>query len=94
MIHSGSLLQNATDSIRKCNSYFITKFDRSLLKKCVGLFLTKCGSFITKLTVTTKRYSFIPKCDIYYKMRRLLQIATEDLLLLVQVLLAIFEAFV
>ena len=49
-------------------SYFI-RFDSFLqnatdvITKCVRFFITKCNSFITK-------------CDSYYKMRRLLQIAT------------------
>ena len=34
-------------------------------------FITKCASFLLK-----KCDSFITKCDSYYKMRRLLQIAT------------------
>ena len=34
-----SLLQNATDIIKKCDSYFITKCDRSLLQNVSGLLL-------------------------------------------------------
>ena len=73
---------------------FITKFGRSLLQNASGFFLQNATVLSKNATVTTKRHSFIPKCEICYKMRCLLQIATEDLLLLVQVLLAIFEAFV
>ena len=47
-------LQNTTNVILKCDSYFITKCGRSLLQNA----------------------TVITKCDIYYKMRRLLQIAT------------------
>ena len=31
LIHYDSLLQNVTDIITKCDSYFITKYDRNLL---------------------------------------------------------------
>ena len=39
MIHYDSLLQNVTDIVTKCNSYFITKCDRSLLQNASGFFL-------------------------------------------------------
>ena len=55
-----SLLQNATDIIAKCDSYFIAKCDRSLLQNATVI--TKCDDFITKY-------------DRYYKIRRLLRIA-------------------
>ena len=41
---------------------------QKFITKCVRFFITKCDDFITK-------------CDSYYKMRRLLQIATVQLLL-------------
>ena len=69
LIHYNSLLQNATDIITKCVSYFITKCDRSLLQNASGFLLQNA-------TVITNCNDFITKCDSYYKMRRLLQTAT------------------
>ena len=63
LIHYDSLLQNATDIIRKCDSCFIIKCDKKFITKSVGFFIIK-------------RKSFFTKCHSYYKMRRLLQIAT------------------
>ena len=60
MIHCDSLLQDAKDLITKCDSCFITKCDGSLLQNATVI--TNCDNFITK-------------CDSYYKIRRLLQIA-------------------
>ena len=37
LIRYDSLLKNATDFITKCDSYFITKRDRSLLQNASGL---------------------------------------------------------
>ena len=54
LIRYDSLLQNATDIITKCDSYFIIKCDRSLLQNASGFLLQnatviiKCGNFITK----------------------------------------------
>ena len=64
MIHYESLLQNAADITTKCDSYFITKCNKDLLQNATVI--TNCGIFITK-------------CDNYYKMQRLLQIATIHL---------------
>ena len=47
---------------------FYYKMRQTFITKCVRLFTTKCDSFITK-------------CDSYYKMRRLLQIATVHYIL-------------
>ena len=57
LIHYDSLLQNATDIITKCNSYFITKCDRSLLQNVTGFLLQNATVLITK-------------CDVYYKLRQ------------------------
>ena len=51
MIHYDTLLQHATDIITKCDSYFITKCDRSLLQNVTVLlqnatFITNCDSTI------------------------------------------------
>ena len=56
LIRFGSLSQNATDIITKCNSYFITKYDRSLLQNGSGFLLQNA-------TVTTK-------WDFYYRLRQ------------------------
>ena len=68
MICCNSLLQNATNIITKCGSYFITKCDKSLLQDATVL--------LQITTVITNCDDFITKCHSYYKMRRLLQIAT------------------
>ena len=48
LIHCDSLLENAIDIFTKCDSYFITKCDRSLSQN-VSVFSTRnCNSFITK----------------------------------------------
>ena len=57
LIRYDSLLKNGIDIITKCDSYFITKCDRSLLQNASGFFfITKCDSYY--------------KCDIYYKLRQ------------------------
>ena len=71
-----SLLQNMTAVITKYNSYFITKCDRSLLQNASGFLLQNATVLLQNATVITKCDDFIIKCDTYYKMRRLLQIAT------------------
>ena len=62
LIHYDSLLQNATDIITKCDSYFITKCDRNLLQNVSGFLLQNA-------TVITNCDNFITKCDRYYKLR-------------------------
>ena len=76
MIYYETLLQNATDIITKCYSYFITKCDISLLQNASGFLLQNATVLLQNATVITKCDDFITKCDSYYKMRRLLQIAT------------------
>ena len=46
LIHYDSLLQIATNIIRKCDSYFITKCDRSLLQNATVI--TNCDNSVTK----------------------------------------------
>ena len=71
-----NLLQNATDIITKCNSYFITKCDRSLLQNASGFFITECNSFIKKyellqnVTILLQNGTVITKSDFYYKLRQ------------------------
>ena len=64
LICYNGLLQNATDVITKC--------DRSLLQNA-SVFL------LQNVTVITNCDNFITKYDSYYKMQRLLQIATVHL---------------
>ena len=74
LINYDSLLQNATDIITKCDSYFITKCDRSFL-------LQNATVLLQNVIIIRKCDDFITKCDSYYKMRSLLQIATVQWLL-------------
>ena len=76
LIRYDSLLQNATDVITKCGSYFITKCDRSLLQNASDFLIQNATVLLQNATVITKCDDFIAKCDSYYKMRRSLQIAT------------------
>ena len=61
MIHYDSLLKNATDIITKCNSYFITKCDRSLLKNALGFLLQNATVLLRNATVITNCDNFITK---------------------------------
>ena len=74
-------MQNATDIITKCDSYFITKCDISLLQNASGFLLQNATVLLQNATVITKCDDFITKYNSYYKTRRLLQIATVHLLI-------------
>ena len=63
MIRYDSLLQNATDLITKCDSYFITKCERSLLQNPSGFLLQSATVLLQNATVVTK-------CEVYYKLRQ------------------------
>ena len=76
LIHYDTLLQNATDIITKCDSYFITKCDRGLLQSASGFLLQNATVLLQNAMVITYCDDYITKCDSYYKMRRLLQIVT------------------
>ena len=76
LIRYDSLLQNATDIIAKYDSCFIKKCDRSLLQNASGFLLRNATDLLQNATGNTNSDNFITKCDSYYKMRRLLQIAT------------------
>ena len=39
LVHYDTLLQNAENIFRKCDSYFIKKLDKSLLQKASDIFL-------------------------------------------------------
>ena len=76
LIRYDSLLQNATDIITKCDSYFITKCNRSLLQNPSDFLLQNATFLLQNVTVIKNCDDFITKCGIYYKMRRLLHFAT------------------
>ena len=76
MIHYDRLLQNAIDIITKCDSYFTTKCDGSLIQNASGFLLQNATILLQNAADITNCDNFISKCDSYYKMRRLLQIAT------------------
>ena len=75
LIYYDSLSQNATDTIIKSDSYFITKCDRSLLQNESGFLLPNATVLSQNATVITNCDGFVTRCDSYYKMRRLLQTA-------------------
>ena len=76
MIYYDILLKTATDIIIKCDSYFVTKCDRSLLQNASEFLLQNATTLLQNATGITNCGDFITKCDSYYKMRRLLPIAT------------------
>ena len=76
MIHYSTLLQNATDVITKNDSYFIIKCDKNLLQNAPGFLLQIATVLLQNVKVITNYDDSITKCNICYKMRRLLQIAT------------------
>ena len=80
LIRYDCLLQNATDIMTKCDSYFITKCDRSLLQNASGFLLPNATALLQNATVITNCDNFITKCDSNYKIRRLTQIATVQIL--------------
>ena len=59
LIRYDSLLKNGIDIITKCDTYFITKCDRSLLQNASGFFLLQNATVITNAT-------FITNCDSTY----------------------------
>ena len=76
LIHNDSLLQNATDIITKCDSYFITKCDRSLLQiASVILFQNATVYYKTRqllqiAAILLQNMTAITKCDAFYKLRQ------------------------
>ena len=71
LIHDASLLQNATDIITKCDSYFFTKCVRSLSQNVQVFLLQNPTILLESATVIINWDDFITKCDSYYKMRHL-----------------------
>ena len=59
LIHYEILLQNATDTITKCDSYFIAKCDKSLLQNASGFLLQNATVLLQNATVITNCDDFI-----------------------------------
>ena len=64
LIHYDSLLQNATDIITKCDSYFITKCDKSLLRNLSGFLLKNVAVLLQNAKVITNCDSKVSLCKI------------------------------
>ena len=56
-------LQNVTNIISKCDSYFIKKRDRNLLQNASGFLLQNATILLQNATVITK-------CDVHYKLQQ------------------------
>ena len=72
MIHYDSLLQNATDIITKCDSYFTTKCGRSLLQNAIAILLQNA----TEVFYEMRQVFYYKMRQFYDKIRQLLQNAT------------------
>ena len=70
MIDYDSLLQNATDIIIKCDSYFIKNCDRSLLQNASGSFLQNATVLLQDAVILLQNVTVITKCDVYYELRQ------------------------
>ena len=74
-IRHDSLLQNATDIITKCDSYFITKCDRFFITKYdsfykIRRFYYKMRQLLQNTATLFQNATVITKCDVYYKLRQ------------------------
>ena len=65
LIRYDSLLQNATDVITKCDSYFVTKHDRSVLQNLSGFLLQNAIVLLqnAKMRQLLQNITFITNCD-------------------------------
>ena len=63
LVHNDTLLQNVTDIVIHCDSYFIIECSKSLLQN-------ESGFFVQNATILLQNVTVITKCDAYYKMRR------------------------
>ena len=63
LVHYGTLLQNAIDTITKCNSYFIMKCDKSLLQNALGVLSPSVIVLLQNTTVITICFDFITNWD-------------------------------
>ena len=79
LMHYDNLVQNAANIVTKCDCYFITKYDRSLLQNASGFLLQNETVLLQNATVITNCDDFITKCDRYNKMPSLLKIASVQL---------------
>ena len=66
LAHYDTLLENATDVIKKCDSYFITKCDKSLLQNALSCLLQTA-------TVLLQIVAVVTNCGVNYKMRRYME---------------------
>ena len=62
LIHCDSLLKNAIDIVTKCDSYFITKCDRSLSQNVSG-FLLQIATVYYKMRQILQIVTFVTNCD-------------------------------
>ena len=53
----------------KCDSYFITKWDKRLTQNASGCLLQNATVLLQIATVITKAVDFITKCDSYHKLQ-------------------------
>ena len=65
-----SLLQNTTDVLTICDSYFITKRDRSLLQNAPGFLLQNATALLQNATISLQNVTVITKCDVYYELQQ------------------------
>ena len=70
LIRYDSLLQNVADVITKCDSYFITKRNRSLLQNMSGFLLKNATVLLQNATILLQNVTVITKCDVYYELRQ------------------------
>ena len=73
MVHYYTLLQNTANIKTKCDSYFFTKCNKSLLQNASDFLLQNAKVLQQNATVIAKCDDSIPKYDSYYKMQSLLQ---------------------
>ena len=75
LAHYETLLQNTTNIIAKCDCYFITKYDKSLLLDASGFLLQNgrvqnyCKDEYLLQNVLFQNATFIIEVNVSYKMR-------------------------
>ena len=60
----------ATGVIIKCDSYFITKQDRSALQDASGFLLQNVTVLLQNATILLHNATVTTKCDVYHKLRQ------------------------
>ena len=60
----------ATDIITKCDSYFITKYDKGLLQNASVVLLQNATVLLQNVLILLQNAIVVTKCNVYYKMRR------------------------